>query len=386
MDASVDKTYKNKHFPASSFPPKPSNLNHPNTSTVVPYPACHPLQGPQASTAQLIEDFANLSITPAPPPSEGSPPPACPVSVLPSEILVEVLVHAAIADVASFVRLAQVCKRFAYLVATEERVWKRVCCGAEFGFGAMLYDYRCSILGEPLLNDNEGYLLTDPLSNEISPTNTTPLDTSTITLSLLHTTYASSWRSMFQTRPRIRFSGVYISTVNYVRPGASSANHVSWNTPVHIVTYYRYLRFFRDGTVLSLLTVAEPADVVQHLTKDNATLHSAGAAGALPSTVVKHALRGRWRLSGPASSNTSTDEESEGGVHIETEGVDEKYFYKLHLSIRSASSASNSRKPKGNKLVWKGFWSYNRLTDDWAEFGLRNDRPFFWSRVRSYGL
>ena len=26
------------------------------------------------------------------------------------------------------------------------------------------------------------------------------------------------------------------------------------------------------------------------------------------------------------------------------------------------------------------------LTDDWAEFGLRNDRPFMWSRVRSYGM
>jgi F-box protein 9 len=117
----------------------------------------------------------------------------------------------------------------------------------------MHYDYQCSILGEPLLGDDEGHLLSDRLPDELSvTTNTAPLDASLITFSLLHTTY-SSWRLMFHTRPRIRFSGVYISTVNYVRPGASSANQVSWNTPVHIVTYYRYLRFFRDGTVLSLL-------------------------------------------------------------------------------------------------------------------------------------
>ncbi|KAH0536914.1 hypothetical protein FGG08_006252 [Glutinoglossum americanum] len=387
MDASVDKTYKNKHFP-SSFHPKSSN---PQVSNKIPNAASHTLQGFQSSTAQLIADFANLSINPAPPPTEGSPPLACPIATLPSEILVEVLLYSAIADVASFMRLAQVCRRFAYLVATEERVWKRVCCGAEFGFGAMHYDYRCSILGEPLPDGNGedgGCLLSNLLSDEPSTIKPPRPDISATMLSLLHTTYASSWRLMFQTRPRIRFGGIYISTVNYVRSGTSSANQVSWNTPVHIVTYYRYLRFFRDGTVLSLLTVAEPADVVHYLTKDNISLHSTGAASALPSAVVKDTLLGRWRLSGPASSNSNGDEELEGDVHIETEGVGEKgkYFYKLHLSIRSASLASNSKKPKGNKLVWKGFWSYNRLTDDWAEFGLRNDRAFFWSRVRSYGL
>jgi F-box protein 9 len=376
MDASVDKAYRNKHFPPKLPAPSPSRA-----SAIVSNTVRHSLQGLQPSTAQLITNFANLSIAPAPPPTEGSPPPACPIATIPSEILVEVLVHAAIADIASFVRLAQVCKRFAYLVATEERVWKRVCCGSEFGFGAMHYDYGCSIVGEPLLRGDEGCLRSDALPNE--PSATAPLDTSPTTFSLLHTTYPS-WRLMFHTRPRIRFSGVYISTVNYVRPGASSATQVSWNTPVHIVTYYRYLRFFRDGTVLSLLTVTEPTDVVQHLTKENVAFHSTGAAGALPSAAVRQTLRGRWRLSGPASSSDS--EEPEGDLHIETEGVDEKYFYKLHLAIRSASSANNARKPKGNKLVWKGFWSYNRLTDDWAEFGLRNDRAFFWSRVKSYGL
>jgi F-box protein 9 len=385
MDASVDKAYRNKHFPSSSFVPEPPAPNPSGVSAITLDSAHYPFQGLQPSTAQLITDFANLPIIPAPPPTEGSPPIACPIATIPPEILVEMLVHAAIADVASFVRLAQVCKRFAYLVTTEERVWKRVCCGSEFGFGAMQYDYGCSILGEPLPEHDESHLLGDPLPDEPGAiTSAIPLDTSLATFSLLHTTYASSWRFMFHTRPRIRFGGVYISTVNYVRPGASSATQVSWNTPVHIVTYYRYLRFFRDGTVLSLLSVVEPADVVQHFTKENVALHSTGAAGALLSAVVKQTLRGRWRLSGPASS--SGGEESEGDLHIETEGVDEKYFYKLHLAIRNASSATNTRKPKNNKLVWKGFWSYNRLTDDWARFGLRNDRAFFWSRVRSYGL
>ena len=74
--------------------------------------------------------------------------------------------------------------------------------------------------------------------------------------------------------------------------------------------------------------------------------------------------------------------QSEGDLYVETEGaVGAKYMYRLDLSLRSAG-----RSTRNNKLVWRGFWSYNRLTDDWAQFALKNDKPFFFSRVRSYGV
>jgi len=308
------------------------------------------------------------------------------------------------------VRLAQVCKRFAYLVATEDRIWKRVCCGNEVGFGAMHYDWRCDIYGSALHSNDDnsdGYTLVAPPSSRthtLTLPPTPPLSTDPGTLALLHKAYASSWLRMFRTRPRIRFNGCYISTVNYVRPGASSPTQISWNSPVHIVTYYRYLRFFRDGTAISLLTTAEPADVVHHLTKENTHSHHTAAFPAV--AVMNAALRGRWRLSGPrpttgtdrpsrntdANSNdagtdpgvdteTETETETEGDLHVETEGVDAKYMYKMQLTLRSAG-----RGAKNNKLTWRGFWSYNKLTDDWAPFALKNDRAFFWSRVRSYGV
>ncbi|KAI9834970.1 MAG: hypothetical protein M1819_002693 [Sarea resinae] len=380
LDARVDQTYKNKYYPPSSFSQKPANPNPSNAAVTVPNTAHHSLDGLQLSMSELIAEFADLSIPAAPPPTDQSPAPPCPIASVPSEVLVEILSHAAILDVASFVRLAQVCKRFAFLVAREEGIWKRVCCGGEFGFGAMLYDWTCDVLGAPLHNDDAGGRLLgggDAGADSPSETNT-PLDDHPITLSLLHDIYSSSWLQMFRARPRIRFNGCYISTVNYVRPGASSPNQVSWNTPVHIVTYYRYLRFFRDGTVLSLLTTAEPTDVVHYLTRENVNNHH---SGALPSAVVKNTLKGRWRLSGPFSVQGVALEETEGDVHIETEGVDAKYMYKMHLSMRSAG-----RGAKNNKLNWKGFWSYNRLTDDWGEFMLKNDKAFFWSRVKSYGL
>lgn len=385
LDAGVDRIYKNKHFPPSSFKSKPTNPNPSNAAVTVPNPAHHSLDGPPASTiSELIASFSSLPIPVLEVPTDKSPQPSCPLSTIPSEILINVLLQTAIIDVASFARLSLVCKRFAYLVATEDRIWKRVCLGPEFGFSAMHYNWTCTITGGPL-----------PLSvvdldadlDSLELSDTTPLPDPFA----LSPTYPS-YRYMFQKRPRLRFNGCYISTVNYIRPGGNTASQVTWNTPVHIVTYYRYLRFFRDGGCASLLTTSEPADVVHYLTKEN--MHTRHAGG-LPSAVMNNCLRGRWKLSGDPY-HTTTGEEGhkeevgeEGTIHIETEGADAghanpKYIYKMALQLRSAGR--NAGATRNNKLVWMGYWSYNKLTDDWAEFGLKNDKAFFWSRVKSYGI
>jgi F-box protein 9 len=307
-----------------------------------------------------VEELAGLSIVGTPPPTEGSPAPTCPISTLPSEVLVEILFAIATTDVAAFVRLAQVCKLFNFLVSTEDSIWKQICSNKEFGFAGMHYNFACSLEGDPY------HYLEPPPRPSITP--------------------SVSWKRTFQNQPRIRYTGVYISTVNYTRPGASSASQVSWNTPVHIVTYYRYLRFFRDGTCVSLLTTTEPSEVVHHLTKENTTnikIESDSRTEARATyhhPITKSALRGRWFLSDPNSGA------GPGELHIETEGVDAKYMYSMRLALRSIRNPLGDKGPKNTKLVWKGFWSYNRLTDDWAEFGLRNDRAFFFSTVKSYGM
>ena len=83
----------------------------------------------------------------------------------------------------------------------------------------------------------------------------------------------------------------------------------------------------------------------------------------------------------PNSSNPSKfQHEEEGTLHVETAGATPKYTYKMFLQLGSAG-----RGARNNKLVWQGYWSYDRLTDDWAEFGMKNYRAFYWSRVKSYG-
>ena len=396
LDARVEQSYKNRHFPGRS---KAINPNPSGAAATVPSTAHHSSKEPQAptTTSDLIANYAGFAIMGAPAMIEGDKPPPCPVSRLPSEVLLEVLMRTAILDPASFARLALVCKKLAYHIFTENQIWKRVALGAEFGLAGQLYDFSTDIEGREtvnrLLGDGEERLWNPKLN--------------------LGDIHAQDWREVFHSRPRIRFTGVYISTVNYARAGGASATQVTWSSPVHIVTYYRYLRFFRDGTVISLLSTNEPIDVVHHLTKENmATVRSSGkdihplnftssapaisgpSAQNVPPTaqsLMKHALRGRWRLCHPSSSSQMSVADIatggagvEGDLHIETEGVGPRYMYTMHLALKSSSRSRYG--VKNNKLQWKGFWSYNQLTNDWAEFQLKNDKAFFFSRVRSYGL
>jgi F-box protein 9 len=371
----------------------------------VPNPAHHSSSDAPAkpkSLKELITSFAGLTIQGAPPEVEGIPPPPCPISSLPDEILVHILRDVAVSDIASFVRLARVCKRLAYLVATEDQLWRRVCLGAEFGFGGMHYRWQASVTWGPLDPEEDEAVASGPHNVDgddetsarlqrdaedlvpLTPSERSERDWAekqASTLALVRDVYSSSWQRMFRLRPRLRFGGCYISTVNYMRSGQASANATTWHSPVHIVTYYRYLRFYRDGTVVSLLTTAEPADVVHHLTKEALVVHRGGAAAHLPSVVMQSAYKGRWRLSSRRDYPDREAGEVEGDVFVETEGVG-KYMYRLDLSLKSAGKQG----PRTNKLVWRGFYSYNRLTDDWAEFGLKNYKPFFFSRVRSYGI
>lgn len=300
---------------------------------------------------------------------------------LPDEILLEILRRIASQDVSAYARLAQVCKRLAYLIATEDSVWRDVTLSRHAGFGGIHYRYVCTIPGVSI-----------PLSTDTAP----PV------LDMTPSAYPS-YRAQFRQRPRIRFNGCYISTCNYPRSLANTS-HYNWTNPVVIVTYYRYLRFFRDGTAISLLTTTAPADVVHHLKHEHVHHHH---SGGLPQVVMKDALRARWRQSGAASSLASDEdiaasegkgvgeytreplgelaagcEEAEGELHIETEGVIPRYLYKMQMKFASAGRKEGSR---NNKLEWKGFWSYHKLTGDWSEFGLKNDKAFYFSRVRSYG-
>jgi len=59
--------------------------------------------------------------------------------------------------------------------------------------------------------------------------------------------YDGSWRKMWLLRPRLRTDGIYVSRNTYIRAGVAE-----WKVknPVHLVCYYRYIRFYPSGKFL----------------------------------------------------------------------------------------------------------------------------------------
>lgn len=47
--------------------------------------------------------------------------------------------------------------------------------------------------------------------------------------------------------PRLRFDGCYISVVTYLRRGEGA----TWYAPSHLITFYRYFRFYASVSVAS---------------------------------------------------------------------------------------------------------------------------------------
>ena len=64
-----------------------------------------------------------------------------------------------------------------------------------------------------------------------------------------------NWRNMIKFRPRIRFDGVYISKMHYVRYGMHDE---TGRRPSFDVITYKYLRFYRNGTMVSVYTSWAP--------------------------------------------------------------------------------------------------------------------------------
>jgi len=68
-----------------------------------------------------------------------------------------------------------------------------------------------------------------------------------LTQKTLRDKYRGSWRRMFLLTPHVRYDGLYVSRNTYIRQGA-----IEWRRQqtTHLVSYFRYYRFFPDGTLL----------------------------------------------------------------------------------------------------------------------------------------
>ncbi|KAI9250150.1 hypothetical protein BDA99DRAFT_522987 [Phascolomyces articulosus] len=239
-----------------------------------------------------------------------------PISIakLPDEMLVQVLGHLVVYSISSMPAFALVCKRF-FLATRSASLWRHAC----------EHVFRAPTMS---LEQSRQYQA-----------------------EFVRTLYDGYWLRMFIERPRLRFDGVYISVCQYIRPGRSET---AWTQPVHLVTYYRYLRFFPDGRIIKYLSTDEPTDVVRLLTPDFSR---------------RQVFHGRFSL----------EDESGGQVAIDMrDKTRPRDRFQMMLFIKSTSRGRH------NKLGWLSYSSKKDGREEGTTYDLNMMRPYFFSVVRSY--
>ncbi|PWN29048.1 hypothetical protein BDZ90DRAFT_231049 [Jaminaea rosea] len=191
-------------------------------------------------------------------------------------------------------------------------------------------------------------------------------------------------RLTFIHHPRLRLTGCYIAACHYSRQGLSVDN--VWVRVVHLVEFYRSIRFLPDGRALTLLTTDQPRDTVGKMHAGNSDQGFAV---------------GRWRVELP-SRDTDDDDDQYGAADDEDilaslkssrhrgdarviiedlrDRTRPKYSFQMILSLRSTSRG------KWNKMEMLDYRSVNLETGEVVSIPNKHSRPFHFSAVRSFGV
>ena len=134
-----------------------------------------------------------------------------------------------------------------------------------------------------------------------------------------------------------------------------------WVNIIHSIDYYRLLRFYADGRCVMLLTSDPPAEAV----------HQIGAQGAV----------GCWRLI-PDQGSQGVPCQSLGALVVLENMRDPRLArYTLHMTLYLEQTSAG----RWNRLELIDYASRNIESGEVLPFPHRHKRPFWFSRVRSYG-
>lgn len=242
------------------------------------------------------------------------------ISCLPVEVFLVILkwLVSNDLDVRSLERFGHVCKGF-YLLSRDQEIWKMAC---------------MKVWG-----------------SNVSPT--------------------STWRDMFITRPRVNFSGCYISKINYQRYGENSFQDQFYR-PLQTVEYFRLIRFLSNGKML-MMTSADELQVSVNKLKN-----------------IQNAMQSRDVLKGDYHYQDSTilivikkQQSTHQKYKRKIISDDDMLTFFLELEIQ------DTIKKKFTKLMWKNYAiSQFKNGDEFSsDFDLRSSTkypPFYFSQVKSY--
>lgn len=178
--------------------------------------------------------------------------------------------------------------------------------------------------------------------------------------------HSNDWRTAFVEQPRVRLNGAYIAACHYTRPGVHDEN--VWIRVVHVVEFYRSLRFLPNGQALSLLTTDAPSQTVRKMD---------------PSLRVKGFAIGTWSLH-PQGLADDDVYSRPAGPKILVEDLKDKTMsrYKFRLILKLDTTSRG----KWNRMEVLEYESVNLESGEICPLPLNHKKPFHFSAVRSYGI
>lgn len=252
---------------------------------------------------------------------------------LPDEILHRILAMVAVAHVPSVEECARTCRRM-YLLSQSDSVWCRICASTSASV--------CLVQAPRVHQD---------------------------------------YRAWFFERPRVRTDGVFICKLTYFRPGY---NADAFSQPVHVVTYYRYLRFFgeRDGyKVLALVSTAEPRTVLDQLRSaprvdqvdfgaDTVQRRRRGGSQAEETKARPNMLVGRYHR------DPARDDVFCLALYDPHSTQDICFHMEVQMAVTKLA--------KPHALECQSYYAVVQASDEHVEYSVSGWNRFYFSRVRSY--
>lgn len=288
------------------------------------------------------------------------PDPVSPLINLPGDIWTHILEILLEISPESWFNFSITCKKNAYIGFGSKAVWRRIC---ELAYTNQVY------------YENEMFLQNSQTPGSGPVELPVPRDQ----LQILPQ-YQMSWKYMLRHRPFVKFLGCYISVVNYQSEGAKNANSLSWTNPIRIITYYRYLRFYADGTCVMALTHREPGFMVPILLKYN----SEAKTGVVKPEILEYLhhtsddlriYHGFWTLS------------LANEVHVRLqEGSAPYYTFHYHFEVENLGGIFRHAKLKWVKCygVRRKMMENDEREGQISDLSIKKESPFKFSRVKSY--
>ncbi|KAJ3287032.1 hypothetical protein HDU79_006014 [Rhizoclosmatium sp. JEL0117] len=263
------------------------------------------------------------------------------LSVLPSELITHIMRWSLVLDFASLVQLASTCRYFHYQTLSAG-LWRWLC---NKHYSRPSYTYESIALNIQLAER-----------------------------------YRNCWLTMWCEKPRVSFDGLYVSRINYGRQGyAESHNNVFLN-----VTYYRFIRLFKDGSMLIWTTTLEAKEALRDLNEvmdfpNNQESLFGAFGGPVTSGVKVKGREAREKQQAIASLKGlifGTWSIKDGILKIDTQDGINLFHYEF--------SFSSTRRAAHNKLNWVTFYNFKQKAPlDRTEI-LTQRKHFIFHRILSW--